>query len=610
MAVLDGISVGTDVQKLNNKELSALSNELREQVLAVTKKNGGHLSSNLGIIETTVALYKVFDFKKDRLLFDVGHQCYAHKILSGRKALFDSIRTDGGISGFPLRSESDYDAFIAGHAGNSIAAGLGLCEARDKLKQDYTVICVVGDASIMNGLNLEAMSVKGVKPTNFIVILNDNGMSISKNVNGFYQYLSKSTASKSYVGSKKLIKRIFGFSFVTRVLAKFRNFIKRLIGRANYFEEQGFKYVGVIDGNDVAELVKMLARVKIAAKEKAVLLHVKTTKGKGYTKAEERADVYHGVSAEEKNECEKFSTALGEKLCNLIEKDEKIIAITAGMKDGTGLNIVEENYPKNFVDVGIAEEYAVTSAAGMAVGGLKPVVAVYSTFLQRAYDQILHDVCMQNLPVVFCVDRAGVVGQDGMTHQGVYDLSFLLHIPNLTVFSPTTTNEFKDILEFSLSLNSPVVIRYPKCTSLSGKRLLIKDGAWEKVVNGKDVAIFAVGPRMLDVAQEVAKERNVSVFSARTIKPLPEELMGAIAEETIITLEENSVIGGFGSLVGSYYSKKSINKRIINLGIDDRFVEHGTVDKQLMDNGLTVKNVIKEIDEILTDRGVTDEKLD
>ncbi len=597
MAILDGINVGTDVQKLNNKELIALSGELRERVLSVTKKNGGHLSSNLGIIETTVALYKTFDFKTDKLLFDVGHQCYAHKILSDRKDRFNTIRTDDGISGFPLPYESEYDAFIAGHAGNSIAAGLGLCEARDKLKKDYTVICVVGDASLVNGLNLESISVKGAKPNNFIVILNDNGMSISKNVNGFYQYISKNTTKKSYVGSKKFVKRVFGSSFVTRLLARFRNFIKRIIGKPNFFEEQGFKYVGVVDGNDVLELTKMLERVKDIAKEKAVLLHVKTTKGKGYDKAEERADVYHGVSAECKSECESFSTALGEILNQLIDKDERIIAITAGMKDGTGLSVVEKTHPKNFVDVGIAEEFAVTSAAGMAMGGLKPVVSVYSTFLQRAYDQIIHDVCMQNLPVVFCIDRAGVVGQDGITHQGVFDLSFLLHIPNLKVFAPTSIDEFKDVVEYSLTLNCSVAIRYPKNTAINGESLSIKDGAWEKIIDGDNIALIAVGPRMLSLAKKVADVRPVSVYSARMVKPLPTEFIDEIKEKTFITLEENSVIGGFGSLVNAYSLR--CGKKVINLGINDRFVSHGTVEKQLKDNGLTVEDVIKVVDSII-----------
>ncbi len=599
MAVLDGIIKTSDIQKLNNEQLKTLSLELREKVLDVTEKNGGHLSSNLGIIETTVALYKTFDFSKDKILFDVGHQCYAHKILSGRKDKFDTIRLDGGLSGFPLPSESDYDAFIAGHAGNSIAAGLGLCEARDKLGEDYTVISVVGDASVVNGLNLEAMSVNGMKPKNFLVILNDNGMSISKNVNGLYQYFSKSTTKKAYRGGKKIVRRVFG-SFITNALASVKNFFKRVIGKTNFFEEQGFKYVGVVDGHDIKELVKILARVKLAVKEEAVLLHVKTTKGKGYLKAEERADVYHGVGAEHKSDCGEFALALGEKLNELIEKDDKIVAITAGMKDGTGLSAVEKVHAGNFIDVGIAEEYAVTSAAGMAVGGLKPVVAGYSTFLQRAYDQIVHDVCMQNLPVVFCIDRAGVVGNDGITHQGVFDLSYLLHIPNMKVFAPATVCEFKEILEYSLSLNCPVAIRYPKNSCVQLPSVDIKNNRWQKIIDGDKVAILAVGPRMVELANRVAEKMDgVAVISARSIKPLPEECLKGLTQELIVTLEENSVIGGFGSIVNAFKIKNGLNKKILNFGIKDEFVVHGSIKKQLELNGLTVENISRKIDEFL-----------
>ncbi len=599
MSVLEGVLVGSDVQKLNIDQLNALSLELRERVIDVTEKNGGHLSANLGIIETTVALYKTFDFPKDKILFDVGHQCYAHKILSGRNKEFDSIRLSGGISGFPLPSESEYDCFIAGHAGNSISAGLGLCQARDKLGEDYTVVSVVGDASVVNGLNLEAMSVNGNKPKNFIVILNDNGMAISKNANGLYQYLSKSTTKRFYRGGKKFVRKVFRPAFMIKILAGIKNFFKRLIGKTNYFEEQGFKYVGVIDGHDMKELVKILKRVKIASKDEAILLHVNTTKGKGLDKAEAQADLYHGVSAQHKNECGDFSLALGEKLNELIEKDDKIIAITAGMKDGTGLSLVEKAHPKNFVDVGIAEEYAVTSAGGMAVGGLKPLIACYSTFLQRAYDQIIHDVCMQNLPVVFCIDRAGVVGNDGITHQGVFDLSYLLHIPNMKVFSPATVEEFKDILERAFSLNCPVAIRYPKSSCIDLEYLPLEQGEWQNIEEGDEVAIIAVGPRMIKIAREVSRLRQgVGVISARTIKPLPLDEIGKIKQKNIITLEENSVIGGFGSYLSGYLSKNGVDKKIINLGIEDKFIEHGCVSTQLEKNGLTVEKVLECVDKL------------
>lgn len=596
MAILENINGGADVKKLNIKELELLSKDIRREILLVTEKNGGHLASNLGVVETTVALYKIFDFSKDKLIFDVGHQCYAHKILSDRKDRFSTIRTEGGLSGFPLRSESGYDAFVGGHAGTSIAAGIGFCEARDKLEEDYAVVCMVGDASVVNGLNLEALSVEGTKPKNFIVILNDNGMSISKNQNGLYRYFSKTTTKRSYVVSKKTIRKVFRDSFVTKLLSNFKNFIKRLIGNSNYFEQQGFKYVGVVDGNDVSELVKTLSRVKLAAKEKAILLHVKTTKGKGYPKAEEQADVYHGVGENLVSEQGGFSVCLGKSLCEMIEADDKIVAITAGMKDGTGLCAVEKAHPKNFIDVGIAEEYAVTSAAGMAAGGLKPFVAIYSTFLQRAYDQIMHDVCIQNLPVVFCLDRSGVVGKDGCTHQGVFDLSYLLHLPNLTVFAPNNGAELKDALIYAKELNSPVAIRYPKNSGQERPLVPLSKEPWEVVCDGDGDVILAVGPRMLELAMKVRdKKQGVKVVSVRVLKPLCVNILEEIKDRKIVTLEENSVVGGFGSYVSSYYAGKDQAVNVISFGVKDEFVAHGSVNKQLAENGLTVENILANL---------------
>ena len=428
MDVLSGINIPADIKKLNIEQLKGLAEEIRAEILAVTSKNGGHLASNLGIVETTIALHYVFDLPNDKLIFDVGHQCYAHKLLSGRKDNFSSIRTSGGLSGFPDREESEYDPFTVGHAGTSIAAGLGYCSARDSKGDNYYVIDVVGDGAVVNGLNQEALTLSGNKPKNYIVILNDNGMSISKNRNGFYRFLSKHTTKRGYLSGKRAIKKIFGTSFITSGLIKFRDFLKRVFNKSGYFENHGFKYVGVIDGNDLVAMISILNRIKEVSKEKAVFLHVKTTKGKGYEQAEEHADLYHGVGTNLKNENGEFSTVLGNTINQLIKKDGSIVAITAGMKDGTGLSLVEKENPSNFYDVGIAEELAVTMAAGMAAGGLKPIVAVYSTFMQRAYDQIVHDVCLQNLPVVFCLDRAGLVGKDGKTHQGVFDLSYLSHV--------------------------------------------------------------------------------------------------------------------------------------------------------------------------------------
>ncbi len=594
MSVIDGINFPEDIKQLNIKDLESLAGDLREKILTTVMKNGGHLASNFGVVETTIALHRTFDFKKDRLIFDVGHQCYAHKILSDRKDKFDTIRCDDGISGFPDSSESKYDAFTAGHAGTSISAGLGYCAARDKVGDDYYVVIVVGDASLANGLNLEAISAKNYKPKRYIVILNDNGMSISKNDNGFYRFISKHTANKSYLKSKRRIKKIFGDSFITKGLVKIKDALKRIIGRNNFFENYGFKYVGVVDGNNVKKLTKILENVKQASEEKAIFLHLTTTKGKGHEQAEEHADVFHGVGAKLSHNEGAFSLALGEKLNSIIEQDKNVVAITAGMKDGTGLSVVEEKNPENFYDVGIAEEFAVTFAAGMAAGGLKPFVCVYSTFLQRSYDQIMHDVCLQNLPVVFCLDRAGLVGSDGKTHQGVFDLSYLSHIPNLTLLAPSCPSELKDMIDYALTLNSPVAIRYPKDAKTDRASLPIKDGLWERLKNGDKTTILAVGPRMLDLALKLAKDKpSVGVINARTIKPLCEKTLTGIENTTVIVLEENSQTGGLGSLVTNHYAKKGVCVKTICFGVKDKFIEHGSVSKQLEQNGLTFENIEK-----------------
>lgn len=600
MDILSGISLVSDVKKLNNKELDCLAGQIREMIVDTITKNGGHLSSNLGIVETTLALYKNFDFPTDKLIFDVGHQCYAHKILSGRKDNFNTIRLDSGLSGFPNKDESQFDPFTTGHAGSSISAGLGYCMARDKLGEDYTVISVVGDGSLSNGLNLEALFASNSKPKNFIVILNDNGMSISKNKNGFYSFISKSTVKSGYLGSKRAFLKVFRRSFITRAMSGVKNFIKRLFNQDNYFENYGFKYVGVIDGNNIREMTDVLQKVKKVAKERAVLLHIKTTKGKGYKDAEMHSDFYHGVGSNLKNESGSFSLALGQKINSLIEKDKTVMAITAGMKDGTGLTAVESKFPNNFIDVGIAEEYAVTLASGMARGGLKPIVAIYSTFLQRGYDQILHDVCLQNLPVIFCLDRAGLVGSDGETHQGVFDLSYLSHMPNMTILAPNTTEELFDAIDYALSLNSPVAIRYPKNQRVEQPFLSLKEGLWKEINLGKKANIVAVGPTMLNIANKCAENiSGVGVISARTIKPLDESMLLKVKDTPLIVLEENSMIGGLGSMITLFYSNNKIQNKVLCLGVKDAFVKHGSVDEQLAKINLDSKSVIGKILEFI-----------
>ncbi len=588
--VLDSVNSVSDIKKLKLEQLKLLADNMREEILRVIDKNGGHLSSNLGIVELTVALYHNFDFPTDKLIFDVGHQCYAHKILSGRKDSFSSIRLCGGLSGFPDRNESEFDLFTTGHAGTSLSSAIGVATARDTLEQDYTVISVVGDGAISNGLNLEALTASKVKPKNLIVILNDNGMSISLNKNGFYQFISKGTTKGGYVKSKRAFKKIFGNSFITRGLVRFRDFIKRVLSKNNYFEQYGFKYVGVVDGNDVKSLDKILKRVKNTCKDKAIFLHVKTTKGKGYKKAEEQADVYHGVGSNLSVEHGSFSHALGQKINSLIEKDKKIVAITAGMKDGTGLKAVEEINPKNFYDVGIAEEYAVTFAAGLAAGGLKPIVALYSTFAQRAYDQIVHDVCLQKLPVIICLDRAGFVGKDGKTHQGVFDLSYLSHIPDLDIYAPCTISDLGEIIDLALSTNNPTVIRYSKNGLVERTKKSINQGLWyvDRESENATVTLIAVGPSMLGVARKVSDENNnVRVVVARSVKPLDTDMLEKIRSPLVITMEENSVKGGFGSLVKEHYSG-SDGVKTVAIGVKDQFISHGSIEDQMRENGLTV----------------------
>ena len=596
MNILDGIKNSSDVKRLSLKEKTELAGEIRDKILKTCSENGGHLSSNLGIVETTLALYSVFDFPKDKIIFDVGHQCYAHKMLSGRNAGFSAIRTDGGISGFPDREESEYDCFGAGHAGTSIAAGLGFCAARDALGEDFYVVDVVGDGAFVNGLNLEALTSSQKKPKKLIVILNDNGMSISKNRNGIYTFLSKKSTKKGYLKSKSALKRVFGESLVTRFLRKVRGFIKRIFNGVNVLEQFGFKYVGVVNGNDLKSLTEILEGVKNVAKDKAVFLHIKTVKGKGVKRAEERADLYHGVGKSLSCGGGEFSSAVGQTLNEIIEKDPRVIALTAGMKDGTGLAAVEKAHPDNFIDVGIAEEFAVTFAAGMAAGGLKPVVCVYSTFLQRAYDEILHDVCIQKLPVVFCIDRAGLVGADGKTHQGVFDLSFLSHLPGMTILAPSCVNDLKAALKYAFSLGSPVAIRYPKESSAKEREVApYEETLWERIKAGEKYNILAVGPDMLALAEEFAKNHDgAGVISARTVKPLDEKTLAEISGLPIIAIEENSVIGGFGDAVRRAVSRLLGGKpknRIITLGVKDAFTRHGSAERQREENGLCEKQL-------------------
>lgn len=594
MSVLEKISSPKDIQNLTLVELQALAGEVRNLIIDAVKTNGGHLSSNLGSVELTIALYHVFDFSSDKLLFDVGHQSYTHKILSGRKDAFNTLRQKDGISGFCNPDESPYDAFVSGHAGNAVAGGLGYCYARNLLKEDYFVVSVVGDASLSNGLSLEALNASPDKPNKFVLILNDNGMSISKNDNGFYKGIINSTTKKPYLAIKSGAKKMFGKNFIGKILRKIKGFFKRVFDPNVYIDDIGFKYIGTIDGHNLKEMIKVFKRVKEHGFP--AFVHLRTLKGKGYKEAELYADVYHGIGKDFKPTVNSFSVALGDAMSSLCASNDKVVAVTASMKEGVGLNAFASKYPDKFFDVGINEEYAVTLSAGMAKAGLRPFVCIYSTFLQRSYDQILHDVCLQNLPVVFCIDRAGVVGSDGATHQGVFDLSYLRHIPNLKILCPKDVNELEPALNYALSLNCPVAVRYPNGVGEVFATKKDFDGSWELIKDGQDVTIFAVGGRMLSLASKLSSYGiDAKIYSARSVKPLDFNVLEEEKSSHIITLEDNVLSGGFGSAVAEYYSKKSYPVKVSIFGLDDKFIKHASVESQLSDYGLNIDDIVKII---------------
>ena len=580
-------------------ELEALAAEIRETVIQTVETNGGHLSPNLGMVELTLALYFAFDFPADKLLFDVGHQSYVHKIISDRAERFSTLRKKGGISGFPSPEESAYDAFVAGHAGNSLAAGLGFAKARDLAGEDYRIVTVVGDGSLINGESLEALTATEKKPGRFIVVLNDNGMSISENNNGFYKALSKVTTGKRYRTAKRRLKSALGKSWAGRGLKAFKSMVKRLLNRHVYLEDFGFKYVGVLDGHNLKELIQVFENIRDS--EEAVFVHVRTVKGKGLKPAEEKSDYYHGLSVHFESGENAYAARLGEALARRAETDGKIVAVTAGMKDGTGLSSFGRRFPDRLTDVGICEEYAVTYAAGLAAAGMKPVVCIYSTFLQRAYDQILHDVCIQNLPVVFCVDRAGLVGADGKTHQGVFDLSYLTQLPNMTVLAPSSLAQFERMLTFALSAGGPVAIRYPNGKAEEGETdaHAYEPGRWNLVKEGTVAVILAVGGRMLSLALNAARQakKSVGVIDAHSVKPLDTACLDGLIGTPLLTLEENALIGGFYSAVASYYAARGRTLPVRGLGIGDAFVPHASVAEQLEENRLTAEHILRELDE-------------
>lgn len=604
--LLEQINSPKDLKKLTLEEKETLSQEIRDLIIDVTSKNGGHVASNLGVVELTIALHSIFDTPNDKIVWDVGHQCYVHKILTGRREEFQNIRKLGGISGFPKICESEYDNFNTGHSSTSISIATGMARARDILNENYEVVAVIGDGSLTGGMALEALNDAGSSKTNVKVILNDNEMSISKNVGGIPLYLSKMRTKTGYTRSNRKIKAIVNkIPYIGKPIISFAHYTKQIIKRAvfrnMYFEDIGFTYLGPVDGHDIKKLEDILERSKKI--NGPVLIHVVTKKGKGYKLAEENPDKFHGISAYDKETGEvkkskNYSKVFGEKLVKMASEDKRIVAVTAAMRDGTGLKEFAEKFPDRFFDVGIAEQHALGLIAGMARAGLKPVLPIYSSFLQRGYDQIIHDIALSGIPVTVCIDRAGIVGNDGETHQGIFDLSFLSSIPNIVIMAPKNFEELDKMLEFGVNLDKPVFIRYPR----GGENFSFEStedvelGKAEIVQEGTDLSIIAIG-NMVGRAEEVASllpEKSVEIINARFLKPLDEETILNSIRKTgyCITIEDNLLKGGLGSAVVEVVNKSDIQDvKIKNFGYDDTFVEHGTV-KELEDKyGLSAEKI-------------------
>ncbi|GAA0743454.1 1-deoxy-D-xylulose-5-phosphate synthase [Clostridium oceanicum] len=617
--ILDKYKDFTEVKSMSFKELNMFSKEIREFLIDSVSKTGGHLASNLGVVELTLSIFKTFNLNKDKVIWDVGHQAYIHKILTGRKDEFDGLRQFGGMSGFPKKSESPYDVFETGHSSTSISAALGIARARDLKNEKFNVVSVIGDGALTGGMAFEALNDLGFRKTNMTIILNDNQMSIAKNVGGMSSYLSKLRIDPTYNKFKRevdnTLKRIPNIGKgMARSLERVKNGIKQMVVPGMFFENIGIKYLGPIDGHNIKQLTTVMNMAKNI--NGPVIIHVITKKGKGYKYAEKNPDKFHGVGPFKcstgeviSKKCKTYSKAFGHEVIKLANKDKKVVAITAAMRDGTGLLEFSKRFPKRFFDVGIAEQHAVTLAAGMATEGLKPIFAVYSTFLQRGYDQVIHDVCIQNLPVVFAIDRAGIVGSDGETHQGVFDLSYLSHMPNMTILAPKCVEEMPNILSWAVNQKFPVAIRYPRGGDLDNIHMTplenIEKGKWEIISKGEKVAIIATG-KMVQysmVAKEELKEHNVdaTVINATFIKPIDKSIIEDLVYKgyTIVTVEDNVVHGGLGSIILEYINTLNKNVKILNLGFKDKFISHGKVEKLYEIEGLDPKGIVKSILKII-----------
>lgn len=615
--IIDKVNLPDDVKKLTIKEKEELAEELREKTINTVSKTGGHLASNLGVVELTIALHSCFNMPEDKIVWDVGHQTYIHKMLTGRKDKFDTLRQMGGIAGFPRASESEYDSFDTGHSSTSISVALGMARARDVLGEKHKVVAVIGDGALTGGMALEAMNDAGISKTDLIVVLNDNEMSISKNTGGLSLFLAKLRTKKAYINSnvsaKNFIRKIpvAGEKIVT-LTVKLKNSIKQLIIPKMYFENIGFRYLGPIDGHNIQDLEEIFNISK--SLEGPVLIHVLTKKGKGYKFAEENPNKYHSTSAfdiqtgEKKSSSGKdYSKVMGDKLVELAKGNEKIVAVTAAMEDGTGLHRFAEEFPNRFFDVEIAEQHALGMAAGMAKDGLKPVIPIYSSFLQRGYDQLIHDIAMQELPVVICVDRAGIVGNDGETHQGILDLSFLNTVPKMNVMAPKNFEELEKMIEFAIDFDKPIAIRYPR--GGEGKYQFSKCddivlGRAEMLREGADVTIVAIG-KMVSYAMEAADELHengieAEVINARFLKPLDEDVIVNSLSKTkrIVTIEDNVINCGLASSVEGVWDKVD-GAKILNIGYPDEFIKHGSVSEIEKKYGIDTQSIVQKVYEFV-----------
>ena len=615
--ILEKIQKPNDIQKIPLEEFPALASEIRRFLVEHLSETGGHLSSNLGVVELTMALHNVFHLPEDKIIWDVGHQAYTHKILTGRKQEFSTLRQMGGLSGFPKRSESPCDSFDTGHSSTSISAGTGYVRARDLKGESYYVISVIGDGALTGGMAYEAMNNAAELDKNFIIVLNDNKMSISPNVGGISRYLSSLRTAEVYTGLKlsvrKNLKKVPGLGeSMVEAVHKTKSVIKELLIPGMLFENMGLTYLGPVDGHDTRQMMKLLNEAKRV--EGPVILHVLTQKGRGYGPAMRHPDRFHGTAPfriatgtlRKKSEKPSYTDVFSAAVCKLGQEDCRIAAITAAMPLGTGLNGFAQRFPQRFFDVGIAEAHAVTFAAGLALGGLIPVVAVYSSFLQRAFDQILHDVCMQNIHVVFAIDRAGLVGSDGETHHGCFDLGYLSMMPNMTVMAPKNRWELADMLEFAVSCPGPAAVRYPRgeaCEELEEYRSPIEMGKAEWLIRGRGVALLPIGSMVSEGkrVQEALETKGYSpsLVNMRFAKPLDLECLDELAQchETLVTMEENVLAGGMGQSVRAYMARRHPQIQVVSFGIPDEFVGHGSVDQLKKQIHLDVESMVTAVKE-------------